>query len=432
VLARGPLRCRPGGGSTGLKADGGEEGDPAGRQYCVRTDRRHPLGWVTERIWQLSEVTDVQAQNAALGVNHRVGEIVERVHGHELFALYGTLQAALNGVPADSARRQAGYVSKHDEGGAAAEELKDLAFALIDEGMVVEGHRNHIVVSDDSGGSLEVFHLYFDGDGALQLPSAGSTGLTRSDWNGVVPGLDGLAMPGVSDRLPDAPDPDAAGAGSLPEALVEEIYWANFYAHVEYDTGSTFFEKVNATDGMPGTVVDLGCGDGRDSYAFGKAGRKVLGLDRSHIGVRHATQKAHDLGHGATVSFSACDVGDAAHLQAILTDAIAKADGEPILFYARFFLHSIPEDVQATMMRTIRDVARPGDYFAAEFRTDKDEKNAKVHTKHYRRFQNGPAFGVALARDYGFDVVEEQEGTGLSPYKGENPELYRVIARRQA
>jgi hypothetical protein len=379
----------------------------------------------------LSEVTDVQAQQAALGVHSRVGDIVEREHGYGLFALYGTLRAALDGRPLDGAPIQAGYVSKQDDGIAAAEELKDLAFALIDEGMVVEGHRNHIRVSDD-GGAEDVFHLFFDADGALHLPSAGATGLTRSDWTGVLPGPDRIDVPAASDRLPETPDPAAAGEGSLPDALVEEIYWANFYAHAEYDTGSTFFEKVNAAEGMPDTVIDLGCGDGRDSYAFGKAGRTVIGLDRSHIGVRHATQKAHDLGHGATVSFSACDVGDAAHLQAILTDAIAKADGGPVVFYARFFLHSIPEDVQATMMRTIRDVARPGDYFAAEFRTDKDEKNAKVHTKHYRRFQNGPAFGVALDREYGFSVLEEQEGTGLSPYKGENPELYRVIARRES
>ena len=104
----------------------------------------------------------------------------------------------------------------------------------------------------------------------------------------------------------------------------------------------------------------------------------------------------------------------------------------PMLFYARFFLHSIPEDVQRTLMTTISEVARPGDYFAAEFRTDKDAAIEKVHGNHYRRFQNGPAFGRSLQESYGFVPLLEQEGNGFSPYKGEDPQLYRVIARRES
>ena len=100
------------------------------------------------------------------------------------------------------------------------------------------------------------------------------------------------------------------------------------------------------------------------------------------------------------------------------------------MFYLRFFLHSIPEEVQETLMGVIRDQARSGDVFAAEFRTDEDEKRSKVHGQHYRRFQNGPAFGARLEGDYGFTVLHDEVGTGLSPYKGEDPVLYRVIARR--
>ena len=100
------------------------------------------------------------------------------------------------------------------------------------------------------------------------------------------------------------------------------------------------------------------------------------------------------------------------------------------MFYLRFFLHSIPADVQATLMGSIRDHAREGDMFAAEFRTDKDEKNTKVHGKHYRRFQNAAEFSARLVADYGFTPFHEEENTGLSPYKGEDPVLCRVLARR--
>jgi hypothetical protein len=34
-----------------------------------------------------------------------------------------------------------------------------------------------------------------------------------------------------------------------------------------------------------------------------------------------------------------------------------------------------------------------------------------------------------LRAEYGFEVLHEEEGTGLSPYGTEDPVLYRVIAR---
>ena len=64
----------------------------------------------------------------------------------------------------------------------------------------------------------------------------------------------------------------------------------------------------------------------------------------------------------------------------------------PTLFYLRFFLHAIHEDVQEALLNAIDTHARPDDLFAAEFRTDKDEHTSKVHTKHYRRFQQAATF----------------------------------------
>jgi hypothetical protein len=81
-------------------------------------------------------------------------------------------------------------------------------------------------------------------------------------------------------------------------------------------------------------------------------------------------------------------------------------------------------------MNAISDVSREGDFFAAEFRTEEDAETPKVYGGHYRRYQNGKAFGAALRETYGFAVLHEEEGRGLSPFKGEDPVLYRVIAQR--
>jgi hypothetical protein len=109
---------------------------------------------------------------------------------------------------------------------------------------------------------------------------------------------------------------------------------------------------------------------------------------------------------------------------------VTAASDDPVMFYLRFFLHSIPADVQEGLMRAISHHARPGDVLAAEFRTDKDEQNSKVHGKHYRRFQNAVEFSRRLSGDHGFVPEYEEENTGLSPYQGEDPVLYRVVARR--
>jgi SAM-dependent methyltransferase len=209
------------------------------------------------------------------------------------------------------------------------------------------------------------------------------------------------------------------------------VYWANFYAHTSYSSGSPFFEAVNAIPDLPKTVIDIGCGEGRDSYAFAKAGRWVLGLDRCEVGIRQAEAKAPGLVRTGALEFVTCDVGDADAFRSVLSEAIAKARDEPIMFYLRFFLHAVPADIQDVAMAVLSECARDGDYFAAEFRTDKDELKPKAHGKHYRRFQNGPAFGARLQDEYRFKILVEREGIGMSPYRSEDPELYRVVARRE-
>ena len=104
---------------------------------------------------------------------------------------------------------------------------------------------------------------------------------------------------------------------------------------------------------------------------------------------------------------------------------------DPVLFYLRFFLHAIDEDTQRGLLDAIGAHARPGDSFAAEFRTDKDEATTKVHDGHYRRYQNAEAFLDDLEAR-GWEVTHREEATGLSPYGAEDPVLCRVLARRPA
>ncbi|CAM3325043.1 hypothetical protein NODU109028_11720 [Nocardioides dubius] len=142
--------------------------------------------------------------------------------------------------------------------------------------------------------------------------------------------------------------------------------------------------------------------------------------------------KALEAGVGESVRFEVCDVADVDELGRVLDEGVEDRQG-PVLFYLRFFLHAINEEIQERLMAAIATHARAGDLFAAEFRTDKDESVQKVHGNHYRRFQNAVEFRDSLTAKFGFgEVLFEVEDTGLSPYGDEDPVLYRVIARAGA
>lgn len=212
----------------------------------------------------------------------------------------------------------------------------------------------------------------------------------------------------------------------------EETYWAAFYERNDFNDGSTFFDFINGLPQLPETVVDIGCGQGRDSFAFANEGRQVLGLDRSETGIMHANNKAVYNSLESSLSFSTCDVSDYVSLYENLNKAREQANNENVLYYMRFFLHSIPEDAQDTLLQVISSHAQTGDVLTAEFRTDKDENQLKAFgDTHYRRYQNADDFSRKLKDDYGWeDIAFETESRGLSPYGDEDPTLYRVIAVR--
>jgi len=440
-----------------------------GHGMCLRPEEDGPRalgtlaaklssGWVFSRVGvlQLSKKLDTEWQRRILDYYAAMQATVKREIGHDLFAMYGSLLGAV---------REGSFIGHDDDfdvavllpvstAEQACAELKKMAFVLIEAGYEVQAMRSalHVYASAARELRIDIFHLYFGSDGVLKFPfgAAGTKDFRRAQWQGVVEapfGVGRVLVPANAEALTETiygsdwrlPTPGfdwdrdrkvRASEALLPFNDREEIYWANFYAKTEYTSGSTFFEAVNDRPDCPDHIVDIGCGDGRDSFAFGKAGRFVTGLDRSHIGVRHAVKKAAELGIGGRVGFSACDVSDTVALRRVLTAAQQRAGDAPVLYYARFFLHSIAPEVQDTLMAGIHALARPGDMFAAEFRTTADKSLSKVHGKHYRRFQDGPAFGISLKESYGFEAVFEVESTGLSPYRGEDPVLYRVIAVR--
>jgi 2-polyprenyl-3-methyl-5-hydroxy-6-metoxy-1,4-benzoquinol methylase len=64
----------------------------------------------------------------------------------------------------------------------------------------------------------------------------------------------------------------------------EEIqYWSAFYKHFTVTDPTLFAQHVNAFFQAPLRILDVGCGNGRDSYYLAAQGHKVEGIDASYL-----------------------------------------------------------------------------------------------------------------------------------------------------
>jgi len=376
------------------------------------------------------------------------GVIAERF-GYEVFYAYGSLLGAVReqGPIGHDDDLDLGYLSARRAGPEVGAELHDIALALIEAGYQVEPFRPllHIYTDlpDGRRQRVDLFPHHFDGAGLLQVSwgMAGDTHVRLDQWRGVheVPfGTERAPVPvaaeevlaqlyGASWREPQPGFSWYHDRTEKPDDLAmswadcDEVYWADYYRRSEMLEPSPFCRDLIARPDGPELVFDLGCGDGRDSLAFAEAGRRVIGVDRSAAALHRARGFAGD----RAVSFVQCDLLD--------TDALAagleRAEDEPALIYLRFVLHGYLSARLEELFDSVDAISRPGDLLALEFRDVSDSELPKVHASAHREFVDGAALADRLGAEWGWTVLEHDCSTGRSPYRSEDPALYRIMAR---
>ena len=172
-------------------------------------------------------------------------------------------------------------------------------------------------------------------------------------------------------------------------------YWENFYKEFKEETPSDFVKTLWLRDKF---IVELGCGNGRDSYYLGK---------NNHVMAIDSAVKNKDT---HSVRFFKMSAGD-----------FINKNYQPDVVYCRFFLHSIDEKEEDRIL----DYSK-GKELYIEVRADGD--TPKVYKDHSRRYAQPDKLLKKLI-DRGFRDIKLNYGRGMAKYKGEDPLVIRIYAK---
>lgn len=200
-------------------------------------------------------------------------------------------------------------------------------------------------------------------------------------------------------------------------------YWTKYYKiHRENSIPSDFAQYCTdkyfrASKGLK--LLELGCGNGRDSIYFAKKGLNILGLDIVKEEINYLNRKYSN----KKLVFKCYDF------------TTFKKKNYYDYIYSRFTIHTISEEQELLTLKNSYENLKENGILLIEARSIKDEmfkKSKKIsetegETDHYRRFLVYEKF-IDKIRNQGFDIIESTEAQGLAVYKNENPFIIRVIA----
>lgn len=211
----------------------------------------------------------------------------------------------------------------------------------------------------------------------------------------------------------------------------DEKYWDKYYANKLSDNNialapSLFAGQMFEKYMEPGkNLIELGCGNGRDSLFFVAKGLNVTGIDASEVAIKELNER--DLPDHCTF---VCD--DFVNVETIYQIQYDYC-------YSRFTLHAINEQQESKILSKAYNMLPNFGYLFIEARSIHDgkyglgqmvEKNAYIYDGHYRRFIDLDEL-VQKLKKIGFHVIEQEESDQFAPQKGENSVCLRVVAKKE-
>lgn len=202
-------------------------------------------------------------------------------------------------------------------------------------------------------------------------------------------------------------------------------HWLEYYQQAPVvRQPSSFAMYCQQKFAKPCRLVDVGCGNGRDSAFFAEMGHLVVGVDKSQAAIDICNKQANH--HRASyVCGELSDVGEP-----------TKAGYD--IIYSRFSLHAMTPDEEDNMLSTSHALLAAGGMLCIECRSINDPlaRRGEVLSPteriegHYRRFIELIVLNQKLEA-LGFDLEESAESSGVAALGDDDPVVVRVLARKR-
>tara|TARA_Y100001936_G_C15995379_1_gene624756 strand:+ start:623 stop:1276 length:654 start_codon:yes stop_codon:yes gene_type:complete len=207
--------------------------------------------------------------------------------------------------------------------------------------------------------------------------------------------------------------------------IYNKNYWNNYYNLKKSNNVPSNFARFTLKKFIKKDtyLLDVGTGDGRDSFYLRKKAKIIYSIDQSSSAINKNRLKAKRLGY-KNLNF-----------RNLSSSELKKIKKKKINFiYARFFLHAINEISENVFLKSIKRYFSSNTIIGFEFRTTKDvlmKKGKKISkyermTDHYRRFINVKSFEKKLKK-MDFKIIYKKQGVNLSKSLNDNPHLCRIF-----
>lgn len=205
----------------------------------------------------------------------------------------------------------------------------------------------------------------------------------------------------------------------------DTAYWDNYYRNTVINDASLFAYRVKEDIIKGKHILDIGCGNGRDSIFFINLGMVVTGIDASYVAIKKLKETFGD----NTKHCFVCD------------DFVTSKDVYDKKYdycYSRFSIHAINDEQEMVLLNNVYNSLNKNGNFFIETRCIRDNifglgkkinKNTYIYNDHYRRFIDKDEL-INRLKKIGFLIDYAEENTGFAPYGDSDPVILRIIAKK--